>query len=178
MNLYETFGVTPEWARQRRIDYLIERCAEYKTRIDMARVQWEADIKAGTPLLERLTYWYLADVPNLEKKLCGYWKRLRRTLCGEDEGGLGDEMIQQAREANINTFIDVNKRGFARCVNPEHEDRHPSMHVRNGFAYCFSCGWKGDVIDVVMTKYGITFSEAVKMIVDEEAIDGKESDTY
>jgi DNA primase len=73
-------------------------------------------------------------------------------------------MIQAAREADIHEFIETDKRGFTHCLNPDHHDKNPSMHVNNGFVYCFSCGWSGDVIDVVMAKENLTFTEAVKFI--------------
>ena len=33
------------------------------------------------------------------------------------------------------------------CLNPDHEDRHPSMRIDKilGVYHCFSCGWKGSL---------------------------------
>ena len=35
------------------------------------------------------------------------------------------------------------------CLNPEHEDRNPSMSISSvtGVFHCFSCGFKGDIFD-------------------------------
>ena len=36
---------------------------------------------------------------------------------------------------------------LVRCLNPEHEDRNPSMRIDNitGIFNCFSCGYKGNI---------------------------------
>ena len=36
---------------------------------------------------------------------------------------------------------------LVRCLNPEHEDRNPSMRIDNitGIFNCFSCGYKGNL---------------------------------
>lgn len=154
-----------EFVHKTRINYLIEQCVEYKVRIDIAKFQWEKDLKTAS-VMERLVNWYLADVSAMQKKLLRYWKELEALLrCEEWNDNVTSEMIERARQADIRDFVETNKRRFARCVNPEHEDRNPSMYIKNGFAYCFSCGWSGDVIDIVMNKYDIKFLEAVKMIV-------------
>ena len=105
----------------------------------------------------------------LEKKLKRYVRELIILLKRIDlQKGLSADEIELARQGDMGSFVECDKRGFAKCVNPEHEDRNPSMYIKNGFAYCFSCGWSGDVIDVVMSKHKVNFVEAVKIIVREE----------
>jgi DNA primase len=46
--------------------------------------------------------------------------------------------------------VDFQSKGqdfVVRCLNPEHEDNHPSMHVDkiSGTYNCFSCGFKGNI---------------------------------
>ena len=44
------------------------------------------------------------------------------------------------------------------CLNPSHEDTHPSMsldHKRNK-AHCFSCGADYDTFDVIEKEFGIS----------------------
>jgi replicative DNA helicase len=45
-----------------------------------------------------------------------------------------------------------------RCLNPAHEDRHPSMAFdkRNNRCVCFACGAKYDIFDIVGIDYNIT----------------------
>lgn len=48
------------------------------------------------------------------------------------------------------------------CLNPGHADRNPSMRywARGNRVHCFSCGWTGDVFDVVGAAYGLEGREA------------------
>lgn len=48
------------------------------------------------------------------------------------------------------------------CLNPGHEDRHPSMRYlsRSNTVKCFSCGWHGDVFDVVGVVHGLAGGDA------------------
>src|SRR5215218_1117076 len=39
----------------------------------------------------------------------------------------------------------------ARCVNPDHTDNNPSMHIYDDHVHCYSCGFHGDVTDVWAT---------------------------
>jgi len=70
------------------------------------------------------------------------------------------EIILRAKEYPIENMIDV-KKGVARCISGEHEDKKPSMRVKNNRATCFSCGYKDDAIGVAQKLYGISFHDAV-----------------
>ena len=71
------------------------------------------------------------------------------------------EMIEQARAYPIQNLIDV-KRGKARC--PFHEDRNPSLGIKYNRYFCFSCGAKGNVIDLLMNRDNLSFIDAVKAL--------------
>jgi len=168
MTIAEKFGVDPQWAVERRIDYLTNQCADYKTRLDMAALEWDSDISHNTPLMERMFKWYMADVPALRKKLKRYTRELIMRLRGiEYNNGITEDMIQQARETAIEEiYPDIPR--WITCLHPAHKDNNPSMYIK-GYAYCFSCQAKMDCIDFVMVKEGVKFVEAVKFItgVDE-----------
>jgi|LSQX01.3.fsa_nt_gb hypothetical protein len=157
----------PEFVRTARINYLIERWAEYKTKIDVARLRWDLDVKTNVSITDRQFRWHLADTPALQKKMMRYGRELLMLLKGKDfNNGVTEEVIELARNANIEDFVEADKRGFIHCINPEHEDRHPSMCIKNGFAYCFSCGFQcRDVIDFIMKREKLSFPEAVQFIV-------------
>jgi DNA primase len=57
--------------------------------------------------------------------------------------------------------LDRAGRGF-RC--PFHEDHRPSLSVRGPWFYCFACGAKGDVFDLVGHLLGCSFREAVEAV--------------
>lgn len=102
-------------------------------------------------------------LPALEKKL----RQLEmRILCVVNEQVLNKklitgEMIFAAKSYPIENIISV-KHGMALCVN--HAESKPSMNCKNNFAYCHSCGWRGDTIDVKMKIDSMNFIEAVKSL--------------
>lgn len=77
------------------------------------------------------------------------------------EGALNPIMIERAREYPITSLVE-HRRNMALCCN--HLERNPSMNIKNNFAYCHSCGWSGDVIDVYRKLHGVDFIEAVKAL--------------
>jgi len=56
------------------------------------------------------------------------------------------DVEQLLNERNIE-FSPKGQDFVVRCLNPEHEDNNPSMHIDklNGTYNCFSCGFKGNV---------------------------------
>lgn len=50
-----------------------------------------------------------------------------------------------------------------RCLNPDHEDRHPSMHYdpRRHKCHCFSCGADYDTLDLIAIDYGLSGGRAI-----------------
>jgi len=61
--------------------------------------------------------------------------------------------------------ITFNRAGFAPC--PFHSERTPSFSIKNGFGYCYGCGWHGDVIDLVKGLFGLDFRGAIARINDD-----------
>lgn len=92
-------------------------------------------------------------------KRCLFENRIK-SISGKDL--ITDDMILQAREYPIEDLIEVNGRGFALC--PYHDDKKPSMLVRNGFAYCFSCQTSKDAIAIAMDIFNLKFPQAVKKL--------------
>jgi hypothetical protein len=70
--------------------------------------------------------------------------------------------IEIAEAYPIENIIEVDSRGFALCVN--HPDKNPSMYCKNNYAHCFSCGWTGNTIKVLMKKENLNFKEAVNRL--------------
>lgn len=164
-NLCDVFGVTKEWANGRRIEYLTDKCAELKTEIDFARIEFKQDIANGVSVMDRLFKWYMADIPLLEKQLKRYGDELLFRLKGGDfDNDLDKATIDKAREIPIEDVYPELKGKFIKCLNPDHGDNRPSMYIK-GFAYCFSCGKRYNVIDFVMLKEELSFNNAVARIM-------------
>ena len=164
-NICDVFGVSREWANDRRIDYLIDKCADIKSRIDMARFEFKRDTRDNVSVMDRMFKWYMADVPTLEKQLKRHSDELLfRLKGGVFHNGIDKETIEKAREVSIEEVYPELNGKFIRCLNPDHEDNNPSMYIKV-FAYCFSCGARYNVIDFVMLKEELSFNNAVARIM-------------
>ena len=65
--------------------------------------------------------------------------------------------------------LTVTRHSMARC--PFHDDRHPSLKLNPDFYYCFGCGAKGDVIDLVAGLFDLSPYEAARKIAEDFGID-------
>lgn len=71
---------------------------------------------------------------------------------------------EQAREyikGQLDDYLQskgINTRKPFCCLNPEHNDRHPSMSYdrKRGKAHCFSCGADYDTFDIIGIDFGLT----------------------
>ena len=67
--------------------------------------------------------------------------------------------------------LNVNRNGMACC--PFHNDRHPSLKLNEDYFFCFSCGAKGDVIDLVARLFDLSSYEAAQKLVADFGLDPK-----
>ena len=58
--------------------------------------------------------------------------------------------------------LKVSRNGMACC--PFHHDRHPSLKLNEDYFFCFGCGAKGDVIDLVARLFDLSGYEAAKRL--------------
>ena len=58
--------------------------------------------------------------------------------------------------------LKVNRNGMACC--PFHKDRHPSLKLNEDYFFCFGCGAKGDVIDLVARLFNMSSYEAARCV--------------
>ena len=58
--------------------------------------------------------------------------------------------------------LKVNRNGMASC--PFHHDRHPSLKLNEDYFFCFGCGAKGDVIDLVARMFELSGYEAAQRL--------------
>ncbi|MCR5084304.1 MAG: toprim domain-containing protein [Succinivibrionaceae bacterium] len=71
------------------------------------------------------------------------------------------EQEKQQLKARIADYLrdelEVNPNSAFRCLNPEHEDRHPSMSLNRGnnTVHCFSCGATYDIFALIGIKEGL-----------------------
>ena len=58
--------------------------------------------------------------------------------------------------------LKVSRNGMACC--PFHNDRHPSLKLNEEYFFCFGCGAKGDVIDLVSKLFDLSSDEAAQRL--------------
>ena len=58
--------------------------------------------------------------------------------------------------------LKTSRNGITCC--PFHNDRHPSLKLNEEYFFCFGCGAKGDVIDLVARLYDLSGYEAVQKL--------------
>ena len=59
--------------------------------------------------------------------------------------------------------LKASRNGMACC--PFHHDRHPSLKLNEDYYFCFGCGAKGDVIDLVARLFDLSGYEAAQRLV-------------
>ncbi|MGR3221208.1 MAG: CHC2 zinc finger domain-containing protein [Candidatus Anammoxibacter sp.] len=90
---------------------------------------------------------------------------LKPQVTGVENSGNGitGELIETAKEYPIENLLpNPVKRNLTLCF--AHNDKHPSMSIKNNKVKCFACGYSGSVIDVVMHLNKCDFKKAVKFI--------------
>lgn len=82
-------------------------------------------------------------------------------------GRLTHQDIESAKECDWENLIKPVRRykeNHFTAICPFHGDKDPSFLVKNGFGYCFGCGWSGDSIKFLMELENISFVETVKKL--------------
>ena len=67
--------------------------------------------------------------------------------------------------------LKVSRSGMACCLF--HHDRHPSLKLNEDYFFCFGCGAKGDVIDLVARLFGLSSYEAAQKLAADFGIGTK-----
>ena len=67
--------------------------------------------------------------------------------------------------------LKVSHNGMACC--PFHNDRHPSLKLNEDYFFCFGCGAKGDVIDLVTRLFDLSSYEAAQKLAADFGLDPK-----
>ena len=72
------------------------------------------------------------------------------------------------RRAAEHYGLKVSRNGMACC--PFHHDRHPSLKLNDDYFFCFGCGAKGDVIDLVARLFDLSGYEAAQKLASDFGI--------
>lgn len=60
-------------------------------------------------------------------------------------------------------YFTPNREGFFNCINPEHQDQHPSMSYdrKRNIIHCFACGKTYNLIDLVMKDKNLSYKDTI-----------------
>lgn len=150
------FGVDVEWAVSRRKGYLNQRIAELKNDQQSA-----LQLFSGNNELSRFILLDTLRLLSQEIKKYEIELNFKNTQKGNR---ITQTDIERARAYPIENLLHDIRNDKTHCISGTHEDKHPSMDIRNNFAYCYSCGWHGDVIAVYMKINDTDFTSAVKAL--------------
>ena len=85
------------------------------------------------------------------------------------------QLVKQISPAQAIEYYTHQQPKHGKYICPFHNDKHPSLTVKNGHWQCWSCNEHGDVISFVQKYHGIGFIDAVKRIADDFGITLPES---
>lgn len=153
------FGVDIQWAISRRKEYLHQKITELKNDQHSA-----LQLFSGNDELSR--FLLLDTIKLLNKEIKKYEMGLNFKNTGKGKGNrITQTDIERARAYPIENLLQNVRGGKTHCISGTHEDKHPSMDIRNNFAHCYSCGWHGDVVSVYAKLHGTDFVASVRDLV-------------
>lgn len=129
---------------------------------------YEKSMWADEPYQERALMLVIRGVERLEKLRRGIRGRQLHTqekAAGVVSDRITDQDIESARGYPLERLIpdfDMARAGYIECR--WHEDKKPSMLVKNGFGYCFACAKSIDSIGWLMDVDRMGFIDAVKFL--------------
>lgn len=91
--------------------------------------------------------------------------RLRAAIARPKKAAVMDaDALVRAKAFPISELVEFNRQKKAKCL--WHDDGDPSMHYyeSQNKVHCFSCGHRGDAVDVYMALNKVSFSEAVQAL--------------
>lgn len=140
-------------------DEIISRLSQ---QIALAHKDYEEHARQDGPAEERIwrmMLWRTREAEALRKKIIArnYHKKFPEAMAATEEA------ICRAREYPLERLVDdIGKNHMARCR--WHDDKSPSLYVKNGFGHCFSCGVHVDAIKWAMDVDKMTFLQAVERL--------------
>lgn len=130
---------------------------------------YEKSMWADEPYQDRAIMLVTRGVERLEKIRRGVRGRQlhaeQKSYGSSPSYRITDQDIESARAYPLERLIpdfDLSRAGRIACK--WHEDKHPSMLVKNGFGYCFSCAKTIDSIGWLMEVDNMGFVDAVKFL--------------
>jgi len=123
-------------------------------------------------LLPRYTYMKKWDIRPVERKMIEkwliYWQKIKRLVRNDPLSQSSGFDLDKIRSVPFTSIMDspgkrVSNRYVFLC--PFHKEKTPSFTIfENNHAFCFGCGWHGNVIDYTMEYHRLSFIEACRRL--------------
>lgn len=156
---YET-GLLGVWEEdvQGRLDLINKLIADFES--DYAAAQ-----QSGVSAINRLVMSQAAQYDLLlktRKKLSAAHASSQGGSSAVIPGRLPESQVAAAKAVPLESIVELDAHNKVIC--PFHDDEHPSMLVKNGFGYCFTCSKSCDTIGWLMKVEGMSFPDAVRRL--------------
>ena len=152
----EGMGVGLTWALERRKSFLACEIASCREEISNLLKTLAGKDSLNRELIFRWIEGHKEAITKLEKE-----KSFLKPVMNSSKGIITNDMILRAKEYPIKSLLpNPVRRDMTNCIS--HNDKTPSMSIKNNRAYCFSCKFKGDSIAIYMFLKGVNFKTAVK----------------
>ncbi len=146
------------WMRERRREYLVNRIRDLELLIEIENEAYAAKTKT---YFERRLRYELANIPKMKREMNRLNQEIERLVMNK-EPEITEAMIEKAAAYPIEQLVEVGRHGKIKCINPKHQDKHPSASIWNNRLKCWSCGAKYNSIDAYMLIHNTDFKTAVK----------------
>lgn len=157
----EFFEVPFNWGFLKRLEYLQDLSDQVSDRI-AGLIGLRTECRgAETILCDREIDIWLRAFSRVQSII----KDLKYPNRKQNGNGVTDQMIEAARSHDITELLEEQpRRGMIHCINPEHEDEHPSASIKNNRIHCFVCNESWDPIAYIMKTQNTDFIRAVKFL--------------
>lgn len=150
------FCVDVEWAIARRKEYFNQKIVELKAEQSQVLQAFSGNNELNRFLLLDSMRFLDKEIKKCESELNFKNSRNGNRITQND--------IEKAKQFPLENLLQNIRNSKTNCIRGSHTDEHPSMDIRNNFAYCYSCGFHGDSIAVYMNLNNTDFITAVKAL--------------
>ena len=163
-------GITTEIIINKMKHYLkkIKLYEDRRLSVSRTKVWHQADGEAQKQSLMAFAIWRIETLTTKLSRWVAKYSKLYTIALRREEIDI-PYLIAQAKKVSIrrvlaNHGIEPNQQKKIKCINPQHDDGSPSMHVYEDRVHCFSCGENYDAIEVEKVLSRDTFITVIKRL--------------
>lgn len=149
-----------------RLDKVRDLRKEIENRVENQNIPYS---EAETLKMILIGIYVTPDETDIKKQIDRAEKILKNIEFNKSLGKGNNEKlnIEEAKTVPIDTYIEFNRMGFAKCIYHSENTASMKYYKDKNRVHCFGCGQGGDVIDVVQKLRGVEFLDAVRIILNK-----------